>query len=193
MKISPVFTNFIATDNLLIDNSSIIEYTFKLRESDPGRIISNEGGWQSNNIDISKIPELFDIYKEISKRLDELHFYFELKNNLKTRITDSWININGNNHYNTPHDHGSGLFSGIYYVKADGDCGNVEFMTPIGAHTFSINGNFVKTFNPFNSNIQTVKVQTGLLVLFPSWLVHYTRPNKTDQNRISIAFNSYIV
>lgn len=190
MKIHPVFTNFLAIENLDIDNQSVIDYCMQHRSVDIGRVISNDGGYQSNNVEMrTTFPQL---YHEVSKRLDELHHYFEFKESMRTRVTDSWININGKNDYNTVHDHGGGLFSGIYYASAGKDKGVLEFMTPIGAHTFSINGSLVKTSNPFNSNIQSVHIETGMLVIFPSWLMHYTRPNRTDEPRISVAFNSYI-
>lgn len=191
MKINPVFTSFIAIDDLNINNKEIVDRCYELRNTDPnGRIISNVGGWQSNNIDLKWFPEL---YSEVSKRLQELHYYFEFKDQQVTKITDAWININEPMNYNAPHDHGGGLFSGAYYVNAEDDMGDITFITPIGAHTFCISGNLVKTFNPFNSNVQTVKPKTGTLVLFPSWLVHYTGPNLSNKNRISISFNSHMV
>jgi hypothetical protein len=190
MKINPVFTNFIATDIIQLNNEHIKDVCYEIRNKDPGRQISNEGGWQSNNVNLQTVlPEL---YKEIKNRLDDLHYYFEFKDNLIQKITDTWININKKHDFNTVHDHGGGMFTGIYYVNAGQNMGNVEFLTPIAAHTFCFNGTMVKNSNPFNSNIQKVFPQTGMLVIFPSWLFHYTRPNYTDEDRISISFNSHV-
>ena len=33
-------------------------------------------------------------------------------------------------------------------------------------------------------------VRTGFLILFPSWLYHYTKPNPTEK-RITMSFNTH--
>jgi hypothetical protein len=43
-----------------------------------------------------------------------------------------------------------------------------------------------KTPTRFNYEIESI---TGKLVLFPGWMKHFTRPNNTDETRISMAVN----
>lgn len=188
MKIDHVFTNFIACDELTINTRDIQKFCYEINSKDSGRQLSNIGGWQSNTIKISEcLPKL---YYEIKERLDELYFYFEFKDELSLKIDDAWININKKHNFNAPHNHSYGLFSGVYYVKAEGCIGDIVFMNPCSSQSISINSSIIKTSNPFNSNMFKVTPKTGMLILFPSWICHYTEPNLTDEDRISIAFNT---
>lgn len=191
MKIDHVFTNFIAYDNLTIDAKNIETFCYELANKDPGRQSSNIGGWQSNDIKLSEcLPKL---YYEIKERLDELYFYFEFREDLSLKINNSWVNINKKHNFNAPHDHSYGLFSGVYYVKAEQSMGDIIFMNPCPSQGICIDSNIIKTLNPFNSNITRLTPTTGMLVLFPSWMKHYTDPNKTEEDRISISFNTSII
>ena len=77
------------------------------------------------------------------------------------------------------------IISGTYYHQCDGDEGNLVLYNPIP---------YIQ-YGQFPENIYTcggelpVQIQKGKLVMFPSWLQHRTDCNKTDKERISIAFN----
>jgi uncharacterized protein (TIGR02466 family) len=83
----------------------------------------------------------------------------------------------------------------VYYVKADAESGNLEFITPIAAleHAIDKDLNLVDTFNEFNTGIFKMPPKTGGLVVFPAWLHHYVNDNHSDVERFSIAFNTCIV
>lgn len=191
MKIDHVFTNFIACDDLSIDAKHIEHFCYDLQNKDPGRKFSNIGGWQSNDLDLSIcIPKL---YYEIKERLDELYFYFEFKDELSLKLDNSWININKKHNFNAIHDHSHSLFSGVYYVKAEENVGDIVFFNPSSAHSMCIESATIKTYNAFNSSNHCVTPRTGMLLLFPSWMKHFTNPNQTDKDRISISFNTFII
>lgn len=191
MNINHVFTNFIANDILTIDPKPIAKFCYEQQSRDPGRQITNIGGWQSNDISLGEcLPKL---YYDIKEKLDELYFYFEFKDELSIKMDNAWININKKHNYNAAHDHGHGLFSGVYYVKAEESMGDIVFMNPCPAQGICINEETVKTHNPFNSGLYKFKPKTGMLVLFPSWMIHYTLPNQTEEDRISIAFNTHVI
>ena len=42
-------------------------------------------------------------------------------------------------------------------------------------------------------NIVRIRQRTGQLVIFPSYLLHSVYPNKSNQDRITIAFNSHLL
>lgn len=191
MKIDHVFTNFVACGELTIDTRDIQKFCYDYQSKDSGRQSSNIGGWQSNDLDLAKhLPKL---YYEIKERLDELYFYFEFKDELSLKIDNAWININKKHDFNVPHDHSYGLFSGVYYVSAEEYMGDIVFMNPCSSQGICINQNIVKICNPFNSNLYKVTPKTGMLVLFPTWMKHYTEPNQTNEDRISIAFNTSVI
>lgn len=102
-------------------------------------------------------------------------------------ITNMWATIYTNNAYVPEHIHNNSLYSGVFYVKTPKNCGNLVFKDPSYiAKTMSskLNSDF-----PSVSIIHEQVVEEGLIVLFPSWLPHYSQPNQSDDDRIIISFN----
>lgn len=189
MNIMPIFINFLAVDTLQIDNAKIETYCQDLKRKSAGRVVSNGGGWQSENIDPA-CPELAELFGEVQKRLDEVHRAFDFAASMRQVITEAWININKKGHFNYSHDHPGSLFSCVYYVKGGPDKGALEFKTPITAHTYTISNEMVGAFNAFTGHAMVVPPVTGDLLIFPSWLSHRVNMSRSDEDRISIAFNS---
>ena len=189
INIMPIFINFLAVESLRLDNDRIEKFCLESRKASAGRVISNGGGWQSNDLDMAT-PELSELFGEVRKRLDEVHRAFEFNPSLSQVITEAWININQKGHFNTSHDHPGSLFSAVYYVKGGADKGELELRTPIIPHTYTISKEMVGNFNAFTGHAMVVPPVTGDLVIFPSWLLHRVNMSRSDEERISIAFNS---
>ena len=92
----------------------------------------------------------------------------------------------------TPHHHvGMSTLVGVYYIDVPNNSGDILLHDPRGATAWSNLG-----FTP-NDPIATktarcyhrIKPQNGLLLLFPSFLVHSVETNLSNQNRISIVIN----
>ena len=135
-------------------------------------------------------PELAELFAEVRKKLDEVHQAFEFSTSLRQVITEAWININQKGHFNCSHDHPGSLFSAVYYVKGGPDKGELELKTPIIPHTYTISNEMVSGFNAFTGHAMVIPPVTGDLVIFPSWLLHRVNMSKSDEDRISIAFNT---
>ena len=189
INIMPIFINFLAVESLRLDNDRIEKFCLESRKASAGRVISNGGGWQSNDLDLAT-PELSELFAEVRKNLDEVHRAFELDPSLSQVITEAWININQKGHFNTSHDHPGSLFSAVYYVKGGADKGELELRTPIIPHTYTISKEMVGNFNAFTGHAMVVPPVTGDLLIFPSWLLHRVNMSRSDEERISIAFNS---
>lgn len=189
INIMPIFINFLAVDSLRLDNAAIEKYCQDRKRGSSGRVVSNGGGWQSDNLD-PQTPELAPLYAEVRKRLDEVHRAFELQPDMHQVITEAWININQKGHFNYAHDHPGSLFSAVYYVKGGPDKGELEFKTPITAHTYTISNEVVQNFNSFTGHAMVIPPVTGDLLIFPAWLLHRVNMSRSDEDRISIAFNS---
>ena len=189
INIMPIFINFLAVESLRLDNDRIERYCREKRKNDPGRVISNGGGWQSGNLDLGT-PELTELFAQVRRKLDEVHRAFEFSPALHQAITEAWININRKGHFNYSHDHPGSLFSAVYYVKGGADKGALELRTPIAPHTYTISDEMVGNFNAFTGHAMVVPPVTGDLVIFPSWLLHRVNISGSDEDRISIAFNS---
>jgi uncharacterized protein (TIGR02466 family) len=192
MHIESCFTSPISTDLLSsIDNKSLIEYCYQLKNSSLGRIKSNGFGWQSHDIDDDH-QQIKNLRDEIFKRISYLHKEYGFKTPAYHRISNTWININELSSFNRPHVHAESLFSGVYYVQAEENSGDLVFLHPATTHQYHVNEKTIDKFTDFNSSVFIIKPEIGKLVLFPSWLVHYVEPNRSSADRISISFNTFI-
>jgi len=191
MNITPVFSNFVATDQLDTDNDTLVAYAFSLASKDSGVFVSNEGGWQSK--DVSESEEMKSLISLIEDRINILHTQIGLNNKFKQVISNIWININRHLNYNRAHMHPHSCFSGVYYVKASDRAGCLEMMNPVSSFFHVIPSDSVGQPGPFNSQLCSLPPTPGMLVMFPSWLMHYTQPNLSNDDRISIAFNTMLV
>ena len=104
------------------------------------------------------------------------------------KIANMWTTIYPDDAFVPEHIHACFSVSGVYYVKAPKDCGDIVFRDPSWvAKTMNVwAGN--RTF-PHDSTIHSFTPQPGLMILFPSWLPHSTRPNLSGEDRIIISFN----
>ena len=101
-------------------------------------------------------------------------------------INSSWLNKFGKEQVIGFHEHGyqPNVISGVYYYKYNPGSGDIQF----------------KSSNPFlvtfphqtekYSNIVNIEVEQGMILLFPNWLMHKVMPNRTNNTRISLAFNA---
>ena len=192
MQVVPIFINFLATETLRVDNAKLEKYCYALRQSSGGRVVSNGGGWQSNNIDLAA-PELQELLGAITDKLNELHRYFNFSATMRQVVSEGWFNINKKGDFNYSHNHPGSFLSCCYYVNGGPTKGNIEFTTPIEAHGYSISDDMVEEYNAFTGHALSIPPVTGQLLIFPPWLMHKVRQSESDEDRISIALNSKIV
>ncbi len=91
--------------------------------------------------------------------------------------------------YHAPHSHPDSAWSGVYYVNAGEPnpnrplSGVLEFLDPrVGVEAVSTPG------DPYGEPVR-VRPESGLLVLFPSWLYHWVHPYTGQSARIAVSFN----
>ena len=192
MQVVPIFINFLATETLRIDNHRIEKFCYALKESSSGRVVSNGGGWQSHDVDLSA-PDLQELIGTVTDKLNELHRHFNFSNSMRQSIDEAWVNINKKGNFNYAHNHPGKFFSCVYYVKGGLKKGNIDFTTPVEAHAYTIHNHMVAAHNSFTGHALSIPPITGELLIFPAWLNHVVRQNETDEDRISIALNSRIV
>ena len=157
-----------------------------MRKRDPeGRKRSNAGhGWQSND-GIDDNPIFIKLMREIKRVVaNELMPYLgAVPGTAECILHNSWANINYTYGWNAPHLHNGCFYSGVFYIKADGDEGNIRF---IDTH-YKVVGN--QPNMPRMRESEIMSPRTGDLLLFPSGLMHMVEPNTTDKDRYSISFN----
>ena len=114
--------------DIKINNKKIIKALKQMQKQNPGRVISNAGGWQRENLD----PKL-DIFKPLTKHIIEASIEFAKNCKFKHgkySISNLWANINNYRDYNDLHIHQHAMISGVYYLKAPKNCGNLVLRHP---------------------------------------------------------------
>ena len=166
--------------------SDLIDYAYKLREKDPiASKKSNQGGWQSFDFDVNDSDDILH-----NLLINCINKFPRFKNNVYA-FMDAWVNINKTGDYNVTHDHPDCDLSGVLWVKAPKDCGNIVFDSPVGFQTYrevnSYRDDFKKENAIFKSYYYTPK--EGRIIMFPSYLKHDVKKNISQEDRISVSFN----
>jgi uncharacterized protein (TIGR02466 family) len=190
MDIQPIFYSFLASEQLELSNSDDLK-------QECIRKVAEDPGADRNQCYIreqeASLPAFHELFYTIQEKLDELYKHFELSDNYKLQIRNAWINQNETLSTSSAHCHAESVVSGVYYVSASELSGILEFITPVTAASYTFFEGSRKNMNGFNSDRWSVTPQTGKLIMFPSWLYHYVKPNVAEDNRISIAFNANFV
>jgi uncharacterized protein (TIGR02466 family) len=173
-------------DNLNLNN--IQKECYKEKKIDEsGRSISNKNGWQSNLLAYNKYDEISKVLKIIDLNSHIFVKEFGVRDNYKFSIAEYWININNKGGYNIAHIHPQSLFSCIIYIKVPKNSGDVLFyqnqISQIGM------GGYIKHNNAYNFESIKYEAIEKRVIIFPSYVAHSVEENKSDEDRISIAFN----
>jgi uncharacterized protein (TIGR02466 family) len=100
-------------------------------------------------------------------------------------VFQMWANSTPRGGYIDSHLHGNMPFTGVVYIDASSQQGNLFIENPM--ETVLMNQPISPTVSyPMG---QEVEVTSGDLVMFPGYLRHSVRPNLTDRPRLIIAFN----
>ena len=167
-----------------VNNTAIKQYAYDLQAVDKGRVISNYGGWQSNDI----VSQPDDIFSPFVKTITEEANFCAHQVGLKpVELYNMWLNINPPGCYNHLHHHVGSIFSGVYYVDASPEQGNIQFERNDGAE-YHIPEDIEKA-TYFTSTRASYAAKTNGLYIFPGWLKHSVQGNASKTDRISISFN----
>ena len=101
-------------------------------------------------------------------------------------LSSVWSTIYPKSAYVPEHVHSNSMLSGVYYAKTPENCGNIIFKDPSWITKTMV---FLRNSYPPNMTNYELGVEEGLMVLFPSWLPHYTTKNESDDDRIIVSFN----
>ena len=182
MQIDSVFNNFIAYEDLILDNKDdLIKFCSEYVQEKDGIFVDPE-------------QKIFsELYNKVTVKLNELHEQLGFHDDYEQKIKQFWINSNFNQSIIRPHRHPDGFFSAVYYPLADDDVSPLGFITPNQQLAHVFRPQYIKNFNAFNSEQFFFKPVQNCLLIFPSWMWHYVAHRSNDsKNRFSIAFDSMI-
>ena len=127
---------------------------------------STRGGYQSH---LSFPPNTF------KETLKYIRGHLESPKGLRFphKIESAWANINKEGNYNVPHNHGFDGFAGVLFVT---DAPGLHILNPRPAA-------------PYYDIEKNPKGYAGEIIIFPKSLLHWVEPSKSEEDRITFAFN----
>ena len=141
--------------------------------------------WQTKSADLHKKKE----FKKFSELV--ISTSKEILNILKYDvedivITDMWANVLKSAEHHPAHTHSNNFLSGTYYLHSDQGA-SIMFQDPRPAAGVILPRMTEQTIA--NASLLTYASKQNRAIIFPSWLPHYVKPNKSESKRISIAWN----
>lgn len=166
--------------------TDLISWIYEYQKTHESTQRSNRKGWQSEST--FYLEPSFDEFKEyiVSHAITASSMY-----NLNLTLDNMWININKRGSYNVSHCHPTAVLSGVLWVKAPKNSGNIVFNSPnhFTEHLLisNIDRELAQQYN-YHSNFYFEPTE-GRMLLFPASLEHWVEMNESSEDRISIAFN----
>ena len=172
--------------NALQLNQYLEQKIIQWSQQDKGEQKTNAGGWHSTT-DMNKKEEYNPLTKELFNMQDEIFKKEHLS--LKPVLGNMWANINYPGCFNRPHIHPNSLFSGVYFIKTPQKSGNLMVYDPRpGVQMAMPNRKEGQLPSQLWREVH-YEPAAGRCVMFPSWLWHEVKPNKSNDTRISVSFN----
>ena len=135
-------------------------------------------------------------FKNIEPHLNSYLENLEPQVSYNIMCDEHWLNVYNKGDYQEAHDHAfpgrciSAIYLLAYPDEEKDPGGSLVFECP-NFQTIRSSG-MDRIFNAYNYQHITPKLETGTLILFPSWISHYVLPNKTEKLRASLAANFII-
>jgi uncharacterized protein (TIGR02466 family) len=132
-------------------------------------------------------PNLKLIFDWITHHGNEYWKILNLSQHLNPYILQLWATGVKRGGFVASHNHNPVPVSGVFYLKAEPRLGNLFLENPLDL-VLGKSPHHVDQRTPTRFNYE-VQALSGKLVLFPGWMKHFTRPNPTDDLRMSMAVN----
>lgn len=178
-----------------IDNTEMLNLCYKMQKEDPeGRTLSNQGGWQSIDFRPGTYPEMRKLEDKILEQTQQCYRDYGYNQEAGFPVLDNlWFNINTKGDTNSVHIHDNSFISGVYYLKATPDQGEITFYKSFYQDYITTSRAPIAEHNIINSPVRKFPPETNKLVMFPGSLSHGVERNNTNEERISISFNTKII
>jgi len=166
------------------DNTALKQFAYDKRKQEPGRTVSNYAGWQSTDLKAGECEAIDSLVENLNSEITQCGKQVGIG---ELSLYNIWMNINPPGSYNHLHNHVGAVFSGVYYVDATPEQGNIQFeRTDGGEYHLPV---AIEKETYYTSTRATYAAKTGGLYVFPGWLKHSVQGNLSEQDRISISFN----
>ena len=184
MFLEEIFPTPIWGFDLDMDVDSIKYWCYSCMKENPGRVISNVGGWQSEDYRRFTNTPLLELIGVILKESHHIASDLGIPEGERW-VENLWININPKYSYNQVHVHPEARLSGVFYVDAPENSGDICFTRDNG---YAL-GTVAPELTRYSGVEQHYPAKTNRMLIFPAWVEHHVKSNMSDQDRISISFN----
>lgn len=175
-----------------VDIKKIVDRVYDFWDKNIRNETLDSGGYQirliekeTGHVDGIVAPEINTLLQEgISNAVTEyvraLNVRSEESDSTKIWIRNVWFNVSPPGTRHKTHIHGGTHLHGIFYLQAPEDSGETIVVNPNKTGLENV-------FPTANSDVNLI-ARRGLGYLFSSMLPHYTDPNHSDADRISLSF-----
>lgn len=149
----------------------------------------------SDNEQILNHSSFFPLKNLIDTHMENFYYNFlQYDDNTYPSMSSSWLVQSKPNQQSTRHVHGNSIFSGVFYIRVPQYSGNLIFTltTNDDRNITSIMEPQIKVENQYNKRVYQLQPENNMLVLFPSNLSHEVEINRSNEDRISLAFNYFL-
>ena len=172
-------------------NAALEAVILARRAADAGIERSNIGGWHS---DLDLLRWATDAVRPVVARAVELADANTI--DLQARpgerrgwLLEAWANVSEAESGNAAHHHGGCYWSAVYYVRVGkGEGGELALQDP-RMPLLDMHAPFLRFREAGGEQALQIRPSSGMLILFPSWLVHSVARWRGSQPRISVALN----
>lgn len=166
-------------------NASLLAAVGDLRERGERGLDYQGAGWQTPH-DLHKRTAFAPLFEAVRAVLSELTNAEDVPASRRPVIDGAWSNVEGPGDFVRVHMHPWSAWSGVYYVQVDDRTGDLFFEDPRPAHKALA----WPHARGENRTLVQFRPRPGMMVVFPSWLEHYTDPNRSNRERVCIAYNA---
>ena len=183
-EIIPLFSSpvYVTVDDSMPDVVSQVE---SLEYQNHSRSI--QGGSQTINQNI--LHELPEIQSFLESHVKEyVYGVMGISEEFFIDVPCSWVNCHKQGDMSHEHSHRNSMYSGIVYLKTHPNCGDLVFID----QSYKTLDPTKSSINVYNAPQWSVPPVDGMVVIFPSHLVHSVKANQDTRRRYSLAFNIMI-
>jgi hypothetical protein len=149
----------------------------------PHGLLGNGNSSYEFDLPILDKPENLYFKRSIEKCIDDYTDRTGLK---RLKIINSWFNKMMPEDYIKRHRHERSVVSGAFYIDVSEDVTPLMFKSPLFPYKMI---DVYERFTNYSENETGITPENGMVIIFPSWLEHYSEIE--TGNRTVISFNTY--
>jgi uncharacterized protein (TIGR02466 family) len=164
-------------------NSGVVAALADLRRELPP--LETGRGWQSGHA-LHRRDELRELLACVERGVTSILRFLHIGHDA-FEVTGCWATVLAEGAAHKAHSHPNNFLSGVYYVRVDAGADRINFHDP--RRQAGVIRPPVVELTAENTDQVVVRVRSGTLLIFPSWLEHSVDANPNKAERISVSFN----